>query len=162
MTIDLLNTVYDATEARLNPTRAMSECFDDMDYHERFAVAVLEMHSQVCNGGFQQYLDNAYADPDTLSFLDRALKKMLSPAASAVRDILASFANLCDEIDWELPADEDEFEAVTDAFDPMDTAYYALSDRFVEECCQRLAALMPAPTCTPPKASPFQIETVGA
>ncbi len=103
---------------------------------QRIAFVLGELNYQVCNGGWQQWVENGYYElADDTAW---ALLQINTPATRAVErqlDRVRCLVDLADEEPFD-PDDEDTF----DALNELDDEYYAV-ERFmadVEACLHRM------------------------
>lgn len=112
--------------------------WDQLDPAERIAVFAGNLNQQVCNGGFAQWYDNAYATDETVCFLvrladnmntetSREVSNLLSLARDAFEDYHHSGGDNCDEDAEEIWADFHK------SLDPLDTVYYRINNQFLAE-----------------------------
>jgi hypothetical protein len=114
------------------PAADYAAWFDALPQRERHLLVVQGLHSQVCNGGFAQWIENGYLERD-LGTLALAMTRMASfsltvPAVERLVDRAVMLAD--DHSGGCLPED------AYDALEPLDDAYYAMSDAF-ENAFQR-------------------------
>ncbi|WP_170928635.1 DMP19 family protein [Deinococcus hopiensis] len=101
--------------------------FDAKSQRDRHLLAVQGLYSQVCNGGFAQWINNGYAEQDALTL---QLARML-PLYPRVQEVqaLVDRALAVREADDGTPYLSDE---AHDQLDPLDDAFFALSDGFAD------------------------------
>lgn len=98
----------------------------------RQAVALCALHSQVCNGGFSQWITNGYARSDGAE-VRRALEIMSrsqgedGPSKITLRAVITALEA------GEEPHAEDEFEDWSARLDALDGPFYAITDGFLAD-----------------------------
>lgn len=113
-------------------TRDYLAFLDGLSQRDRHLLVLQGLHSQVCNGGFAQWIDNGYLNRDgptlTLALtrmgegLDRHDNACLTTVSALVDRAVRLIANVSDP---ENLNDEDY-----EALDALDTAFYAVGDHF--------------------------------
>lgn len=103
---------------------------------ERFAIAYVDFHSQVCNGGLTQWLHNCQPCEQDVDFLRRHLSRMsaMSAPAKEALTILDEVKRSQNLNGWQEPEDEE-------ALDGLDTRYYAISDALTVDAAYYAASL---------------------
>lgn len=123
-------------------TMSKADFFDSLDADERFAVHTGNLTYQVQNGGFMQWRDNGYATPEAVGYLRHTLTRMGSPAATEVRKLLDQFASFTEACEDARRMDEDEWDELRAALDPLDIAFYDVDETFLAECESWLVSMM--------------------
>ncbi len=115
--------------------------FDDflrsLDFNKSTAVTVVTLDNQVTNGGFEQWYDNNY--DVAFPFFKKSLSAMNSDTARQVLDLVDQA--MCRCAYNELLPSSSETEEYEDC-DDLDTSYYDLRERFLDEVEQFLQARM--------------------
>jgi hypothetical protein len=81
-----------------------------------------------------QWRDNGYGTPETVSYLQRTLRRMGTPAATEVRKLLDQYESFTEACEDSQRMDEDDWNELSAALDPLDTAFYEVDDAFLAEC----------------------------
>lgn len=107
------------------------------------AYLVLNFISQVCNGGFQQYIDNDYYKEEA-HHLTKILNHINGNLSKRIVDLLFKAGQTYNVDD--LYDDDTDFETVTQALDELDTEFYSYSENFELEVEDWIIAQSGRPT----------------
>jgi hypothetical protein len=132
-TTHLHETLMCSAADKASPGLPRAEMFDALTPQERFATCTGNLNYQVENGGFGQWVFNGYATPETVAFLQRALVRMGTPAATEVLRLLNLVADA-------LPENHRREELDHGVDDEACTAYYKVNDAFMVDCEAHLQA----------------------
>lgn len=115
---------------------------------DRFAVACGALNYQVCNGGFQQWIENGYGTNDTRAFLVKILEAQYLPqkraAVGGVLRLLGTLKSIDERLTFEWVDDTDGADGIENAgFNEieslkLDDQYYAINDDFIVEVAEIL------------------------
>jgi hypothetical protein len=150
---ELMNRAY----ARWQKVPGMSrqDFLNGLSPSEKFAVVTGNLNYQVENGGFGQWFSNRYGDQQTVNYLRKVLTEMGTPAAIAVKRLVISAWHAHNDLeqgnggDWDGEGDEQ-----ADPYDGLDDEFYAINQKFLEDCDWWLASdthLKPTPRQGPPQ-----------
>ncbi|MBZ9715912.1 DMP19 family protein [Deinococcus multiflagellatus] len=117
---------------QLPPTRAAYPAFlDSLSQRDRHLLVLQGLHSQVCNGGFAQWISNRYAvqdGPTVLLALDR-MRQQGEPDAAALAVQVDALVRQASQIAGQAEDGDVPDNSLGD-LDQLDDRYSALSDEF--------------------------------
>ena len=138
-----MDQAYDRWTAENDRRMSKQDFWDQLDAKERIAVFTGNLNQQVCNGGFEQWADNGYAEPEVVTFLLRLLRRMDTETSHAVADLITEFQLLREEYGQTDNGhyDEEMAEELAERTDPLDTVYYKINDQFLAEVDDELSGV---------------------
>lgn len=125
----LMNSVLDRMP---RPRKEYAAFVDSLSQRERHLLVLTCLNSQVCNGGFSQWVDNGHQGRDTTVVL-LALERMQAKTTGRLAFCVAQVLDLV-KLAIRHVANCDDPEQLTDEefeyLDRLDHGYYVLSDEF--------------------------------
>lgn len=100
----------------------------DHKFNPTQSQAISYFDSQVCNGGIQQWIDNRYAQPKTITLVQAWLYSMGQDGLVEVMNEVLEFTSNGEWNESEAYDEEDFVPALYGAMEHFDSNYYAFRD----------------------------------
>lgn len=126
---DTMDAAYKRWQKPENKNWTQVQFWAQLSEMEKVAVFVGNYNYQVENGGHLQYHGNRFATQENIRFLMRLCDAMDTESSRRVKQILRKFKSLAAELDEDL----DNFKYMHEDLDNLDTMYYRIKDRFLDD-----------------------------
>lgn len=130
---ELMTQAYERWQA--NRDWSIEKFWDQLDADERMAVFTGNFNYQVENGGFIQWYDNRYAQPQVVDYLLRLCDDINTDASKKVKELIKSFKNALKscQVDRRGDLEIEDWDALCDTCNGLDSPYYEINQQFLED-----------------------------